>query len=96
VQRHRAVGTIAEIGVTGLSAEVGQVDQRHGIGRADTKDRSGGKRQKPFACAEHGEGAEKPLAIHDFVPIRHAGGVAGARPWSKVTTLPRLCDGLTR
>lgn len=96
VQGHCAIRSVAKIGVPGLGAEVRQVDLGHYIGRADAKDRAGRERQKPFARAEHGEGAEEPLAIDDIVPIRHAGGVAGARRLGKVTTLPRHCDGVTR
>lgn len=96
MHRYCPIAPVAEIGVTGLGAEVGQVDLGHGICRADAEDGAGVKRQEPLPRAEHGEGAEKPFAIDHVVPIRHAGGVAVALVRGKVTDPPRACDGLTR
>lgn len=96
VESHGTFGPIAKVGMARLDAEMRQVDQGHGIGGTDTEDSAGGERQEPLARAQDGEGAEKPLAIHDLVPIRHGAGVAGEPRRGKVTGLPRACDGLTR
>lgn len=89
MQGDRTFGLGAKIGVSGLAAEMRQVDQGHGVGGADTENRAGSKRQEPLARAQHGEGAEKPLAVHGFIPIGHARGVAAAGPMGKVSNLPR-------
>jgi cytochrome c-type biogenesis protein len=78
--------------VSGLGAEVGQVDLGHGIGGADAKDSAGREGQQAFAGAQHGERAEEPLAIHHLVPIGHGRGVAGALSTGKVTAVPRGSD----
>ena len=96
MERDRAFDLRAEVAVPRFGAEMRQVDQRHGISCADANDGSGGKRQKPLPCAEHGEGAQQALAVDFDVPADHVRGVAVQHQRGKVAGMPRGCDVLSR
>ena len=77
VERDGALDMGAKIVVPHLAAEVRQIDQRHRIGCPDTDHGARGQRQEALPGAQHGKGAEEPLAVDLDIPIGHDRGVAG-------------------
>lgn len=94
VQRDEAILARIKVEMPRLGAEMRQVDPGHRVGRPDAKHGSGGQSQQALARPQHGEGAEKPLAIQRLVPI-HPSHLAGDARADKVSDPKRGCDALS-
>lgn len=86
MEADRAVLRCAEEVVAGLGAEMRQVYGGHRVGGADAEHAAGSHGNEALSCAEHRQGAEKPLAVDLVIPVhicaaiailpRYAGGAA--------------------
>lgn len=93
VQRGGPLSPRSKVGVTAFAAEVGQVDQGHSVGRADSKDGAGRKGHQPLARAQHRKRAKEPFAVQHIIPVIHQRHLAGRGAAGKVTRQPRGVAG---